>query len=623
MTALLSTRRPDLFRNLTLLICYTLLLTFSFYLAYELRFDFNVTQQFQTERLHALFWVVPLELIMLYVFGQFRGFLSYFRIPDLFRIFGALICVGIFMVVLWMAMPGQLSPRAVILGNLLFSTVLLTAFRMGMRLYRERFLSGHPAQNPEGQRRVGIVGAGDAGAMVAADLMAKRGLGLKPVVFLDDDASKHGHEIHGVPVAGAPDRLAAVREAYEVQRIIIALPAKAHRRIREVISLAKSLGLETEIVPSMWDLASGRVQASQIRPVELEDLLGRDPVALDSEQIREMIQDKVVLVTGAGGSIGAELCRQIANRSPQRLVLVDHCEVQMFQVEQEMISLGHGSIVLPMVATVLDHARMEWIFQTYKPSLVFHAAAHKHVPMMEHQPVEALKNNTLGTYQLAQLAAEHQVHKFVLISTDKAINPTSVMGCSKRMAEMAMQSLQRPAAGSAIFCAVRFGNVLGSSGSVIPTFKRQIAEGGPVTVTHPEVMRYFMTIPEAVGLVLQAASQASGGEIFVLDMGQPIKIVEVARQLIELSGFQPDIDIEIKFVGLRPGEKLFEELQHTGEQFAETAHPRISRFVSQPPTPGQVEEWIRQLQANLIPGQRNQVKQFLTQVVPEYTPYLE
>ncbi|MGA2052293.1 MAG: nucleoside-diphosphate sugar epimerase/dehydratase [Opitutales bacterium] len=577
-------------RNLMLLVCYASLLTVSLYLAYELRFDFQVEKPYQTERLQALFWVVPIEVVMLYVFGQFRGFLTYFRIPDLFRIFGALVCVGIFMVVLWMAMPTRIPPRAVILGNLLFSMVLLTGFRMGMRLYRERFLSGHPSINPEGQRRVAIVGAGDAGAMVAADLMAKRGLGLRPVVFLDDDQTKHGHEIHGVPVAGSPDRLAAVREAYEIQRIIIALPAKAHRRIREVVGMAKALGLETEIVPSMWDLASGRVQASQIRPVELEDLLGRDPVSLDSEQIQEMIQEKVVMVTGAGGSIGSELCRQIANRSPKRLILVDQCEVQMFQIEQEMISLGHGSLVLPIVASVLDHERMEWVLETFKPSILFHAAAHKHVPMMEHQPVEALKNNTLGTYQLAQLASAHQVSRFVLISTDKAINPTSVMGCSKRIAEITLQSIQQGPGNATNFCAVRFGNVLGSSGSVIPTFKRQIAEGGPVTVTHPEVMRYFMTIPEAVGLVLQAASQATGGEIFVLDMGQPMKIVDVARQLIELSGFQPDIDIEIKYVGLRPGEKLFEELQHKGEQFVETAHRRIYRFVAKPASPEQVRE---------------------------------
>ncbi len=626
-----STQSP---RLIFLVGCYSILLVASFYLSYQLRFDFNLERNgpgWAGKERWYLLWVVPMELLALYAFGQFRGFLSYFRTPDLLRVFGAFATVTVVLVGMWIVPPQgiipfthyEMPPRAVIVANLLVSTMAVTAFRVGLRLYRERYLSGHADAKAANLRRVAIVGAGDSGATVAADLMAKRGLGLKPVVFLDDDENKHGHDIHGVPVAGTPDRLAAICEAYEIEQVVIALPARAHRRVREVISLAKSLNLITEIVPSMWDLASGRVQASQIRPVELEDLLGRDPVSLDSDQIREMIQERVVLVTGAGGSIGSELCRQIANRTPQRLILVDHCEVQLFQIEQEMIGLGHGSIILPFVSNILDHERMAWILQTYKPTVVFHAAAHKHVPMMEHQPVEALRNNSLGTYQLARLASQYQVHKFVLVSTDKAINPTSVMGCSKRLAELGLQAQQQAPGNRTVFCAVRFGNVLGSSGSVIPTFKRQIAEGGPVTVTHPEVMRYFMTIPESVGLVLQAATQAEGGEIFVLDMGQPIKIIDVANQLIELSGFRAGIDIEIKYVGLRPGEKLFEEIQHKGEQFAETAHPRILRFTAQPPSAEQAQEWMRQLEARLRPGQRNEVKQFLTQLVPEYTPFLE
>jgi len=621
-------------RLIILIGCYTILLAASFFLSFQLRFDFNVEKngpQWVNKVQWYLLWVVPMELMALYAFGQFRGFLSYFRTPDLLRVFGSFAVVTGLMVVMWMIPPSgtipfsnfEMPPRAVIVANLLVSTMAVATFRVILRVYRERYLSGHAEGKTANLRRVAIVGAGDVGAAVAVDLMAKRGLGLKPVVFLDDDDTKHGHEIHGVPVADSPDQLAAVCNDYEVEHVVIALPARAHRRMREVIALTKSLGLVTEIVPSMWDLASGRVQASQIRPVELEDLLGRDPVSLDSELIRDMIQDRVVLVTGAGGSIGAELCRQIANRSPTRLILVDHSEVQMFQIEQEMIGLGHGSIVLPFVGSVLDRQRMSWILQTYKPTLIFHAAAHKHVPMMEHQPVEALRNNTVGTYQLAQLAAQYQVHKFVLVSTDKAINPTSVMGCSKRLAELGLQATQQTPGNTTVFCAVRFGNVLGSSGSVIPTFKRQIAEGGPVTVTHPDVMRYFMTIPESVGLILQAATQANGGEIFVLDMGQPIKIVDVARQLIELSGFRSGIDIEIKYVGLRPGEKLFEEIQHKGEQFVDTSHQRIFRFTANAPTPEQAQDWMNQLAEQLVPGRRNEVKQFLTKLVPEYTPFLE
>jgi len=612
-------------RHLLVLACYVITLVACLWFSYELRFDFKVDAEWQTPRIIQTLWVVPLELILLYAFGQFRGFLSYFRLPDLLRVvwvFGATsaILVGLWVVFNHYHHDFAVPPRAVIVANFVLAAVSLSAFRIGLRSYRERQRSG---VRSAGLRRVAIVGAGEVGSSVAADLLAKRGLGLKPVAFFDDNVSKHGHDIHGIPVVGPPDQLSIAREAYEFEQIIIALPAAAHRRMLEVVSLAKSLGLETEIMPSMWELASGRVQASQIRPVELQDLLGREPVGLDSEQIREMLQERAVLVTGAGGSIGAELCRQIANRAPKRLILVDHSEVQLFQIEQELISLGHGSAILPFVATVLDQERMAWIMRTYRPALVFHAAAHKHVPMMEHQPVEALKNNTLGTQRLAQLASEHKVEKFVFISTDKAVNPTSVMGCSKRLAEIAVQAQQQAPGNATKFCAVRFGNVLGSSGSVIPTFKRQIAEGGPVTVTHPEVMRYFMTIPESVGLVLQAASQAEGGEIFVLDMGQPIKIVDVARQLIELSGFQPEVDIEIKYIGLRPGEKLFEEFRHQGEQYQDTAHKRIFRFVCQAAPPAQVEEWMKQLNAHLVPGSRDEVKKFLTQIVPEYAPYLD
>jgi FlaA1/EpsC-like NDP-sugar epimerase len=622
-------------RHLQVLAVYTTLLLFSLWLSYELRFDFKIHDPKYPENLvwiplrHSeYFWIVPLELVFLYLFGQFRGFLSYFRLTDLFRVVWAIGTVFAILVVMWVGYnqfqhDESVPPISVIILNLLLATLLVSAFRVGLRSYREGQSSGRRKGLGSAQRRVAIVGAGDVGSAVAADLLAKRGLGLKPVAFFDDNTDKHGLDIHGIPVVGSPDQFAVARDAYEFEQIIIALPSTAHRRILEVVSRAKALGLETEIMPSMWDLASGRAQASQVRPVELEDLLGRDPVSLDSAQIDEMFRDRVVMVTGAGGSIGSELCRQIANRNPKRLIIVDHSEVQLFQIEQELVGMGHVSLIVPCVATVLDGERMDWIMRTYRPALIFHAAAHKHVPMMEHQPVEALKNNTLGTQLLAQLASQNQVGKFIFISTDKAVNPTSVMGCSKRLAEIAIQALQQAPGNVTQFCAVRFGNVLGSSGSVIPTFKRQIAEGGPVTVTHPDVMRYFMTIPESVGLVLQAATQATGGEIFVLDMGQPIKIIDVARQLIELSGFRPDIDIEIKYIGLRPGEKLFEEFKHEGELFQDTAHKRIHRFVCQPATPAQVDRWLGDLKTQLVPGARDQVKQFLTQIVPEYTPYVE
>jgi FlaA1/EpsC-like NDP-sugar epimerase len=328
------------------------------------------------------------------------------------------------------------------------------------------------------------------------------------------------------------------------------------------------------------------------------------------------------MVTGAGGSIGSELCRQVAAFYPKRLLLVEQSEVQMFQIEQELIELGHGGILLPLVADILDEPRIRSICERFPPDVLFHAAAHKHVPMMESQPTEAIKNNTLGTAGLAELAREYGVDRFVMISTDKAINPTSVMGATKRLAEIYVQALHAAQPGKTKFMAVRFGNVLGSSGSVIPIFNRQIAAGGPVKVTHPEVTRYFMTIPEAVGLVLQSAAQGEGGEIFVLDMGKPVRIVDLARQLIELSGLKPDEDIEIQFTGLRPGEKLFEEISHKRENMAPTNHPKIMRFVCDPQPLPHVRTQLQELTERLHATERNQLKLLLKKAVPEYEPFL-
>jgi FlaA1/EpsC-like NDP-sugar epimerase len=391
-------------------------------------------------------------------------------------------------------------------------------------------------------------------------------------------------------------------------------------------------GLKVEIVPSLAELTTGRVQVSKIRPVQVEDLLARESVDLRSTEVPSLVGDRVVLVTGAGGSIGGELCRQIAALNPQRLLMVDQAESMLFGIEQELNAAGYGAVTLPLIADILDAARMRFIVERYAPDVIFHAAAHKHVSMMERQPGEAVKNNTTGTRQLAELASECGVGTFVLVSTDKAINPTSVMGATKRLAEMHVQVIHSRPGNRTRFIAVRFGNVLGSSGSVIPIFKQQIAAGGPVTVTHPEVTRYFMTIPEAVGLVLQTAVLGKGGEIFVLDMGSPVKIVDLARNLIELSGLRPDEDIEIKFIGLRPGEKLFEELQHHTERLQPTTHPRILRFASPPPP----EEWrrtcISEIEepclATAAPGaagelEAEQLKLLMKRLVPEYTPFLD
>ena len=629
-----------------MLVVYAIGLIFSLWLAYELRFDFSLPAKDQRQFWLVCLWLVPVKLMLLLLIGQFAGLLSYFSIPDLKRLAWALLASGLLTAGLWVATGGRFAPpRSVIVSDTLLSLLALAAIRLCFRRIREAYLH-IPDQREAKVSRIGIVGAGDAGAALARELLLKNRLGMRPIVFFDDDANKWNRRLHGIPVFGAPETLLDSRRNWKLDKVIIAIPSAPGRRVREIVNVLQKANLRFETVPSMDQLATGRVKVSQIRPVEIEDLLGREPVKLETEHIRRTLKGEVVMVTGAGGSIGSELCRQIATYKPRCLLLVERSEVQLFPIEQELIRLGHGRLIVPLIADILDVERMRSIFGQYRPHVVFHAAAHKHVPIMESHPCEAIKNNTLGTARLATLSSEFAVGRFVLISTDKAINPTSVMGATKRMAEVFVQSLWasqsngdkpkdeldlrmfdfgrlRSKLGGTKFMAVRFGNVLGSSGSVIPTFKEQIAAGGPVTVTHPDVTRYFMTIPEAVGLVLQSAAQGQGGEIFVLDMGKPVRIVNLARQLIELSGLRPGEDIEIRFIGLRPGEKLFEEISHETENLLPTTHPKILRFVSDPFPRKEVEEFLEQLAMQLHRTTADNLKLLLRKFVPEYEPYLD
>ncbi|MBM3825088.1 MAG: polysaccharide biosynthesis protein, partial [Verrucomicrobia bacterium] len=510
-------------------------------------------------------WVLPLKIVLLIFFRQFDGLLGYFGLPDLKRLLAYSVCSSGLVALVWFATGGLCAPpRSVILVDFLIAMMLMGGGRLGLRVLRERYLA--PEARHSGRvKRVAIVGAGDVGSSLAREISVKRGLGMKPIAFFDDDMSKWRSRVHDIPVLGGPEALLDRTMNLRLEEVIIAMPSASAKRIGEVVKILQKARLKFQTVPSLPQLASGQVKVSQLRSVEIQDLLGRDAVKLETEHIRGVLEDKVVLVTGAGGSIGGELCRQILEFHPRRLLLLDQSEVQLFQIEQELLERGHGSIIFPLIADVLDTTRIRQIFERQRPEVVFHAAAHKHVPMMESQPSEAIKNNTFGTARLAEAARDHGVARFVMISTDKAINPTSVMGATKRVAEIFLQALHAETSGGTQFIAVHFGNVLGSSGSVIPTFQKQIALGGPVKVTHRDVTRYFMTIPEACGLVLQSCAQGQGGEIFVLDMGQPVKIVDLARQLIELNGLVPDEDILIEFTGLRPGEKLFEELSHQGE----------------------------------------------------------
>ena len=606
-------------RGLVLAVFYAGVIAASFWLAYEIRFEFAVPEGYRQERLRLLPIVVGVKLVALVLARQFGSLMTYFSIPDLMRLIW--VTLGSSTLLLLPRLIGSAQwapPRGVLLSDFMLCLGGLCLGRIGARLWRERLSGAKRAVSGVQEQRLAIIGAGDAGASLAKEFINSPSRGFRPVMFFDDDKTKHGKLVHGVPVIGAPETIAKVKGAATIAKAVIAMPSAPAKRVREVVLLLAKQGIKVETMPSLEELASGRMRASRIRPVEVQDLLGRDPVNLDAAGIRQRIEGRVVLVTGAGGSIGAELCRQIVALNPKRLLLVEQAEGALFVIEQELNELGFAGVIVPLVADILDRERMEFVFGRYRPEVVFHAAAHKHVFLMERQPAEAIRNNVLGTRQLARIAAAHGVDAFVLISTDKAINPTSVMGATKRLAEIQLMSLAAETATK--FMAVRFGNVLGSSGSVVPIFKRQIENGGPVTVTHPDVSRYFMTIPEAVGLVLQSFVLGRGGEIFVLDMGQPVKIVDLARQMIELSGYRVGEDIEITFTGLKPGEKLYEELQHHTERYAATTHPRIMRFTSQAALG---EPGLRELEQTLHAMDANQLKALLKRLVPEYTPYLE
>ena len=605
-------------RNLLLAATYASVVALSLWLSVLLRFDFAVPVEYWAFFRATLLWLLPLKLVMLLAFGQFRSLLTFFSLSDAKRIVLAMAVAAAVALGLWYASNGVLVvPRAVILTDFLLSVAGLSAIRTGMRVYRERFGDAGSAVHSR-RKKTAIIGAGSAGSALFREIQSKPGLGIDIVCFLDDDPAKIGGMLHGRKIACSRADLPVLAESLQVTRAIIAMPGASPTVIRETVEMLNRLGLEHDILPSVTQILHRDVSVSHLRHVDPEDLLGREAVRLDEDGIKEMIAGKVIMVTGAGGSIGSELCRQIGSHAPEKLILVERSEPALFQIEQELRSLFPWLCIEPLASSVTQQHRMEDVFQGFRPTIVFHAAAHKHVPLMEAQPAEAILNNCFGTLTVARLAAAYGAEKFVLVSTDKAVNPTNVMGATKRLAELVLTELQSGPE-STRFAAVRFGNVLGSSGSVIPVFRQQIAAGGPVRVTHPEITRYFMSIPEAVGLVLQCAWQSKGGEVFVLDMGDPVKIVDLARQMIELSGFKPDADIKIQFTGLRPGEKLYEEPIHTNENVTRTGHPKILVLREENRSAGQavisdLQGLIQEMPSNDVP----RLKAWLGSRIPEY-----
>ena len=607
---------------LGLLVTYGILCLGSYWLAYELRFDFNVTEQYELVRVQTLWWVLILKLMLLVAFGQLECVLAYFRLPDALRILSALVITAIILISMWYIYAGKgVPPRSVILSDFQMSFLGLTALRILFRIKSSHSLTDWMA--PKQTKKVLIVGAGEVGAGLCSEFMSKTRLGMQVVAFVDDDPQKIGRYVHGVLVAATVNELSSVAQSYDANKVVIAFPSASIKRTREVTELAQRAGIAVETVPALSDLVSGRAEITQLRPIQLEDLLGRSAVDLNSSDIESMLSTKRVLITGAGGSIGSELTKQILSYAPASLLCIDQAEMAIFNLQQEIIDGCTATTdVQTKVLDVGDVDSLRSIFKSFKPEVVFHAAAHKHVNLMEGQPAEALKNNSIATAQLASIASASDVERFILISTDKAINPTSAMGASKRLAEMAIQEQQIVDGNKTQFMAVRFGNVLGSSGSVIPIFRRQIQLGGPLTVTDPEVTRFFMTVKESVGLVLQSATQGSGGEIFVLDMGESLKIVDIARQMIALSGLKEGRDIDIEFIGLRAGEKVYEEVQHLSEVLQTTSHPRIRRFIGSTQKESFIQELLDELGPLFESNNSEEIKRRIQKWIPEYQPAL-
>jgi len=600
---------------------FVLSLMTSFLLAHNMQFKYDwLIKQFPI--LAGI--VILIKLPIFGFFRQYRGWWRYVGISDLTGILRSSLISTLVIVTVWFTFILQIDvirrnladianvANSVFVLDMAITFMMLAGIRMIIRLYYEEF------RTVESQRlkRFLIIGAGNAGEALLREILRMKMAEYEVIGFIDDDPLKKHIHIHGIPVLGSVNELPEICDGRSIEEIAIAMPSATQMQLRHVVQVCKGTKIRFRMVPSITDIASGKLKVSQIRDVDINDLLGRSVVELDLDLIEDFLKKKTICVTGAGGSIGSEMCRQVCHFGPKLLLLVEQAENPLFHIERELRKNFPDVNVVAVICDIADKWRVDEVFAKYRPEVVIHAAAHKHVPLMETNPGESIKNNVVGTMNVSNASDQFGVSSFVMISTDKAVNPTSLMGSSKRVAEMYIQDLNNLS--KTHFVTVRFGNVLGSNGSVVPIFKKQIANGGPVTVTHPEMVRYFMTIPEASQLVLQAATMGEGGEIFVLDMGEPVKIVDLARELITLSGFKPDEEIEISFTGLRPGEKLFEELSIEGEGMAQTKHPKIGVWKNIPMDRQKLLDGIKEL-IEVAPTQNHaKVVEKVKQLIPEY-----
>lgn len=605
------------------------LLFLAYFFSYLIRFEGVIPPDQIVNFKNSIWFIIPFKIFIFVLFRLYKGMWRYTSIRDLINLIKAtfLSSSAIILIILYVN-RFQGYPRSVFVIDAFLTLFFIGGIRLVIRLVHQTGASNLPktAQLPffkgmqDGERRLFIIGAGDAGEKMLRELQGNPRLKYSVIGFLDDDHKKHGMHIHGVPVLGDIDQLSDLVKEHEVDELLIAIASATRKEMHRIVSLCEGTDLKFRIIPSIGELIDGSLTVKSIRDVAYEDLMGRKAVQLELEKIGEYLKDKSILVTGAGGSIGSELCRQIARFFPKNLILFDRTENNLYETDIELQRDFPYLRYSPILGNVINEEVLKRVFLKYRPKVVFHAAAYKHVPMMELNPWEAIFTNVKGTLRLLEVVKEFEVDRFVLVSTDKAVRPSNVMGASKRIAELLTQCYNANHSPTR-FMSVRFGNVLGSSGSVIPLFKRQIEKGGPVTVTHPEVTRYFMTISEAAQLILQAGAIGKGGEIFILDMGTPIKIADMARDLIHLSGFEPNSDIEIKFIGLRPGEKIHEELITEGEGIVRTPHEKILVLEGNNCDLNWLNQRIEELLKFAYEQNAEGIKKKLKEIVPEYLPY--
>lgn len=585
----------------------------AFYIALYLRFEGNIDPKYLKVYLNNMIYLTLIKVAVFSYFKLYKSLWKYASIEEFLQVIVAAV-VSNTGVLSYLFIKQTPLPRSVYIIVTMIDIFLIGGIRISYRMLR--LLTESELRLSKHSKRVMIIGAGDAGAMIIRELKNHRQLNSIPVAVIDDDIKKEGTRINGVPILGQRYDIMSVAIKKKIDEIIIAIPSASQKEIREIVNECKRTKAKVRIVPGMYELIGGEITIQQVRDVQIEDLLGRDEVKLNTNEISDYIMGKKVLVTGGGGSIGSELCRQIVKYHPSELIVLDIYENNAYDLQNELKRKYEHINLKVIIASVRDKERIDQVIRDVRPHIIFHAAAHKHVPLMEDNPREAIKNNVFGTLHLVQAADQYEVQRFVMISTDKAVNPTNIMGATKRLCEMIIQSMDKQS--KTEFVAVRFGNVLGSNGSVIPLFKTQIAQGGPVTVTHPEIIRYFMTIPEAAQLVLQAGGMAAGGEIFVLDMGEPVKILNLAEDLIKLSGLEPYEDIEIQFTGLRPGEKLFEELLLDEEGMKNTKHQKI--FIGKPLSIDYklLLNNLQILKDMIHTGSDQEIKNYVAKIVPTY-----